>query len=466
MLGQIVLGFPVTREVVIRLAAQFLEFAVAAYRYPHLGNVDARQELLNERGGFEILLLIVKHVGQPSPRHQAVRFAACLGHHVLKFPSCPGELAPPAEPLGHEEVLEQVRFFLAGVQGEGAAGGLLGPILLPLLGIGVGQHVQQAGVIGETLGESLGQLVHRFPRLLVHHPGKEFRQGLRVAGLHVDQPADRRHGRLGLAQLLQPGRLKANQPRHNLLVGLLRRLPQRLLLVVDEPGPLGHYGLRLVAQPNPRQQPSGARPLAARQNLADRIGRSRLGWIGGHLAAEERQRRRLGQQQGLLETHQPAQGRRALPIGQGSERLQTFLARSHVRRLVVAQQLLHGGRVGLRRPLHPHQLQQVFRPGGNFQIAIVRGGTDGVEGLESQLGQLVLCPLADEVILVAQLADESVNLLGGGRLLGSRLRRFSGCRPATGEQHRDERQRRDPRAKQRGNASHTLRIPQIVQSLK
>ena len=67
-----------------------------------------------------------------------------------------------------------------------------------------------------------------------------------------------------------------------------------------------------------------------------------------------------------------------------------------------------------------------MRPHRNLRVAAEGRLAEGVEGLESLLGQLGLRPLPDEIVLVTQPADELADAL---RTLIRRRRRLDGAGP-------------------------------------
>ena len=126
--------------------------------------------------------------------------AAALGDDVLELPPRPGELAAALELFGRAEMVQQRPLLFAGHQPQRAGGGFFRPVLLALLGIGFGQHVEQAGLGGEAAGKPRGQLVHGLPRLLLDQPIEQLGQRFRVAALQLDQPADGGQGLVGHAR--------------------------------------------------------------------------------------------------------------------------------------------------------------------------------------------------------------------------------------------------------------------------
>ena len=238
-----------------------------------------------------------------------------------------------------------------------------------------------------------------------------------------------------MPELLQPGHLAAGQAGDDFRAALLRGPPEHRPLGIDELGPLGQDRFRLGRQPRPAEQPGGGGPLAAAQRLADGLDRGRVR-RGVPVLKQQGHRGHLRQQRRLLEPHQPAQGGRALALGQAGQHLHPRLPRPGVERLVVPQIAFDLRRIVLGGPFHPHQPQQVLRPGGDLRVRVGGGGGEGLEGLEAQAGQLVLRPLTHVIVLVAQLADQLVDLFGRRRLLGGRrggLGRLGFRRDAAGE---------------------------------
>ena len=76
---------------------------------------------------------------------------------------------------------------------------------------------------------------------------------------------------------------------------------------------------------------------------------------------------------------------------------------------VVAQKLLDLRGVVFAHPTDLDQPQQVFRPGGDFQILAVGGRLDGFIGIETPLGQRGLGLFAQVVAVVAKLLDQAVD---------------------------------------------------------
>ncbi len=303
------------------------------------------------------------------------------------------------------------------MQVERSQGRLLRTFRLAAFGARLGQRVKQSRLGGESWRKPLGHRVNNFPRLLVDQPSQQFGHQLRVARLQVGQSANRRDGLVVLAELAEPSHLEANQLGRDLGARLLGRLTQHGQLGIDELVPLGHCRGRIGGQPRPGQEPNSTRPLAALQALMNGVSRGGNGRIDDLAAKQQRRGGGLRELRRLLEPHQPAQSGDALCVGQTGQNPHPRLPRSGVQVLIIAQTLLHLRRIALRRPLDSHQPQQVSRAGGDFRVFVARGDFEGFNRVEPQAGQLVLRPLTHVIVLVAQLADELADLIGGGGIL-------------------------------------------------
>ena len=135
---------------------------------------------------------------------------------------------------------------------------------------------------------------------------------------------------------------------------------------------------------------------------------------------DDRQRRQLGEHQRFVEAHQPAQYRQALVVRQVHQLADRGQVGRFVLQPIILQQTLDLGGIAGCRPLDLHLVDEVLGARCHFDVVVVFSRLKCVEGLEADLGQLLLGPLANEVVVVAELPDQPIDALVEryGRLVG------------------------------------------------
>ena len=204
------------------------------------------------------------------------------------------------------------------------------------------------------------------------------------------------------------------QADHQLGSRLLRILTQSAGFGLGQFGPTADGAGRIILGRNVGPQPIGRRTRAASDSVGDGFGpRGPLLFV--HLLLDNLQGRLFGQQLILFEPHDPAQRGQAMvgrEFGQLLDHLQVLaiFARFVAGGLVGLHQPLDFRRVAVDHPLHVHQPDQVASSIGDFQIVAILRLVQRVEGFDPDLGEFLLGPLADEIVVVTQLVDQLGNL--------------------------------------------------------
>ena len=186
---------------------------------------------------------------------------------------------------------------------------------------------------------------------------------------------------------------------------------EQVVFQLNELGPAGHRLGRLGGELHRAEKPFCARPAACAQVLLQQLSQaSGHGGVVG-LPLQNGNCCVLTKQLRTLETYQTAKRREALGLGQSSQVV-------HCRELfavrfcaVVCKNVTHLFGVAFGRKIDLQKPQQISCAGGYFGIVVVFSAAQSVEGIKADPGQLLLCPAADVVTVVAELLDELVDVI-------------------------------------------------------